>query len=220
MGRIKKFFSSILKSSKRDGDARTSGQSQPAVLTNVAEVSQHLAQPVSTSEAAATTSEFPTGHQGDADVEQVERGTDSIPTPLNTSLVNYSAIPAASQILDRGGEKFGLFPMNLKAKGLGMTTTQGSNTAGDSRNPLIETYPIDIVAIHGITGDAYNTWTHDNGKLWLSDFLNDDLPGARIFSYGYDASVFFSFSEGGYDQFARTLLACINQARTSEVGFL
>src|SRR2546429_9413121 len=54
-----------------------------------------------------------------------------------------------------------------------------------------ETYLLDIVAVHGITGDAYNTWTHENGKFWLQDFVPKKFPGARVFSFGYPAEVFF-----------------------------
>src|SRR5438034_11849508 len=35
----------------------------------------------------------------------------------------------------------------------------------------------DIVAIHGINGHAYKTWTHENGAFWLQDFLPEQIPG-------------------------------------------
>ncbi|KAF8523906.1 hypothetical protein BU17DRAFT_85349 [Hysterangium stoloniferum] len=46
---------------------------------------------------------------------------------------------------------------------------------------------IDIVAIHGFDGHREKSWTADNGKLWLRDFLPQTIPTARILSYGYDA---------------------------------
>ena len=70
-------------------------------------------------------------------------------------------------------------------------------------------YPIDIVAVHGITGSAYSTWTckdKTNSALWLRDFLPQEFPGARIFTYGYPADVFFSKERGDIGTFARTLL--------------
>jgi hypothetical protein len=51
-------------------------------------------------------------------------------------------------------------------------------------------YPVDIVAVHGLNGDSYSTWTHHNGSLWLKDFLPDSLPGCRVFTYGYPSQVF------------------------------
>ncbi|KAG9056275.1 hypothetical protein FS842_011164 [Serendipita sp. 407] len=46
---------------------------------------------------------------------------------------------------------------------------------------------IDIIAIHGLDGHREQSWTAENEKLWLKDFLPNDLPNARILSYGYDA---------------------------------
>ncbi|KAF8510479.1 hypothetical protein BU17DRAFT_98101 [Hysterangium stoloniferum] len=45
---------------------------------------------------------------------------------------------------------------------------------------------IDIVAIHGLDGHREASWTANNGKLWLRDFLPQDVPSARILTYGYD----------------------------------
>jgi hypothetical protein len=42
------------------------------------------------------------------------------------------------------------------------------------------------VAVHGIAGDAHNTWTHENGQFWLRDFIPKFLPDARVISWGYN----------------------------------
>lgn len=76
-----------------------------------------------------------------------------------------------------------------------------------------ETCALDIIAVHGITGDAYDTWKHENGTLWLRDFLPIDFPGARIFSFGYDARVFCSRGNGNVESYARTLLNDIKRER-------
>ena len=69
-----------------------------------------------------------------------------------------------------------------------------------------ECYPVDIVAIHGLSGDAYTTWEDpSSGKLWLRDFLPSILPGCRVFSFAYPADV-FSGAFAGIDQFAKRLL--------------
>ncbi|CCA71494.1 hypothetical protein PIIN_05431 [Serendipita indica DSM 11827] len=49
-------------------------------------------------------------------------------------------------------------------------------------NPIV-----DIIAIHGINGHRENSWTADNGTMWLRDILGADVPNARILTYGYDA---------------------------------
>jgi hypothetical protein len=79
-----------------------------------------------------------------------------------------------------------------------------------------ETFLLDIVALHGITGDAYDTWTHENGKFWLRDFVPEDFPGARVFSFGYDAGIFCSRSKGNLESFARSLLEGLTFERMEE----
>ncbi|KAH6849841.1 hypothetical protein B0I37DRAFT_370018 [Chaetomium sp. MPI-CAGE-AT-0009] len=68
-----------------------------------------------------------------------------------------------------------------------------------------EQYPVDIVAVHGLNGDSYSTWTHQNGSLWLKDFLPGSLPGCRVFTYGYPSQV-FSRSIADVKGYARRLL--------------
>jgi hypothetical protein len=75
----------------------------------------------------------------------------------------------------------------------------------------------DIVAIHGIGGDAYKTWTHENGTLWLRDLLPKSIKGARIFSFGYDAEVVLTKSQAELDDFARSLLNKLRVERDHDV---
>ncbi|KAK0722624.1 Alpha/Beta hydrolase protein, partial [Lasiosphaeria miniovina] len=76
---------------------------------------------------------------------------------------------------------------------------------------------LSIVAVHGLGGDSHRTWTGDNGKLWLRDFLPARLDNSRIFTYGYDAVVAFSKSSAEVDDFARDLLQRVKAARSPAV---
>jgi hypothetical protein len=100
-------------------------------------------------------------------------------------------------------DRYGLLPMHLQNPRFNDTESE-------------ENYLLDVVAVHGITGDAYNTWTHENGKLWLRDFVPDDFPGARVFSFGYNSKVFCSLGEGTVESFARSLLEGLTRERTEE----
>ncbi|KAI0553102.1 hypothetical protein F4679DRAFT_495170 [Xylaria curta] len=48
---------------------------------------------------------------------------------------------------------------------------------------------IEIIFIHGLTGDSYRTWLHPSGIYWPTDLLSEDIPRARILSFRYDADV-------------------------------
>jgi hypothetical protein len=73
-----------------------------------------------------------------------------------------------------------------------------------------------IIAIHRLGGDAYDTWIHENGKLWLRDFLPSQITEARILTYGYDSVVAFSKSSAEVDDFACDLLQRVKWVRKSE----
>jgi len=70
-----------------------------------------------------------------------------------------------------------------------------------------------IVAIHGLTGHWRQTWTHDNGACWLTDFLPDQFPNARIMAYGYNANIFLSKAVTDIKQEAEMLLRYLENNR-------
>ncbi|GKU08032.1 unnamed protein product [Fusarium langsethiae] len=56
-------------------------------------------------------------------------------------------------------------------------------------------YLVDIVAIHGLGGHPYKTWTEKADRhLWLRDSLPIHVPEARIMTFGYDSVVLFGKS--------------------------
>ncbi len=48
-----------------------------------------------------------------------------------------------------------------------------------------------ICFVHGLTGNRKSTWTHKGvtKTFWPEKLLPGDLPKARIFTFGYNASV-------------------------------
>ena len=74
---------------------------------------------------------------------------------------------------------------------------------------------IDVVAVHGLQGDAYKTWEHDNGSLWLRDFLPADIPHALIMTFGYNSTIAFSKSVAKIEDKALELLNLLSAKRSS-----
>ncbi|KAK4144482.1 uncharacterized protein C8A04DRAFT_11422, partial [Dichotomopilus funicola] len=67
-----------------------------------------------------------------------------------------------------------------------------------------------IVAVHGLGGHWIRTWQHDNGQVWLRDFLPAQLRELeirpRIMSFGYNANTTFTKSVGGISDQSMMLL--------------
>jgi hypothetical protein len=77
----------------------------------------------------------------------------------------------------------------------------------------------DVVAVHGLGGHAYNTWTHENGVMWLRDIACRELPGARLYTFGYDSGVAFSRGTSDIRGYANSLLEELRRERqTVEVS--
>lgn len=83
---------------------------------------------------------------------------------------------------------------------------------------------ISIIAVHGLDGHWRKTWTADNGVFWLQDLLPEVVPGARVFSYGYDSRTHDSSPVA--DQFiydhARSLVAelALEREETDVSGYV
>ncbi|KAK5558288.1 hypothetical protein LTR46_003537 [Exophiala xenobiotica] len=70
-------------------------------------------------------------------------------------------------------------------------------------------YELSVVAVHGLGGDFYKTWASSDSQkqtLWLSQLLPKELPGARIFSFGYESAPTFSRCVTGFSDAANELL--------------
>ncbi|KAG0648829.1 hypothetical protein D0Z07_4939, partial [Hyphodiscus hymeniophilus] len=77
-----------------------------------------------------------------------------------------------------------------------------------------------IVAVHGLNGDPYRTWTTKSGICWLKDLLPANLKNARVLTFGYNAnatSFLGSTSSDRILQHAQTLVAQLNADREASL---
>ncbi|KAG4279117.1 hypothetical protein FPRO04_13726 [Fusarium proliferatum] len=75
----------------------------------------------------------------------------------------------------------------------------------------------DIIAIAGLDGHAYGSWRSKGnlGRMWLRDFLSNDLPSCRTMIYGYNSKL----SSHGIDtimDYGRGLMEELKKIRNTE----
>ncbi|KAI1386356.1 uncharacterized protein F4822DRAFT_409788 [Hypoxylon trugodes] len=89
---------------------------------------------------------------------------------------------------------------------------------------------VDIVAVHGLGGDAFKTWSSENGQMWLRDFLPKQLKGppvdfangpndsktARVMTFEYNANIFTSAPSARSFEFAEEFLSALKDKRRNE----
>ena len=95
------------------------------------------------------------------------------------------------------------------------TVGQGTNVLRVITNND-ETKAVEIVAIHGLFGHPFETWQADNGNFWLESLLPNDLPSARIMTYGWTSNLTSKNAMTDLDTVALGLLYELSAKRTLE----
>ncbi|RYC80265.1 hypothetical protein BFJ63_vAg16850 [Fusarium oxysporum f. sp. narcissi] len=77
---------------------------------------------------------------------------------------------------------------------------------------------VDICAVHGLGGNAIDTWTANNGRMWLRDFLpvSNHFKGSRIMTFGFDSDLTDRSTVMELENWAETLLLSLNEVRTTD----
>ena len=79
---------------------------------------------------------------------------------------------------------------------------------------------VDIVLIHGLKGHPFTTWLDaQSGTYWPFHLLRQDVPNARIMTFGYDSDpvkILMSAGQNTLRNHANTLLADLVHARTAD----
>ncbi len=71
-----------------------------------------------------------------------------------------------------------------------------------------------VVAVHGLNSNAIHAWTHEKKVMWLEDLLPEQLPNARIMTYGYNSSVYKDATSGRIQDHAKGLLNALDGQRS------
>ena len=72
-----------------------------------------------------------------------------------------------------------------------------------------------VVAVTGLPGHAFESWrNHESNRMWLQDFLPDNIKGIRIMTYGYNTEL-VSANTGRLLDHRRDLIQQIQSARGS-----
>ncbi|KAF5254431.1 hypothetical protein FANTH_689 [Fusarium anthophilum] len=77
---------------------------------------------------------------------------------------------------------------------------------------------VDICAVHGLGGNAIDTWTTKSGKLWFRDFLpeHESFKNSRVMTFGYDSDLTDRRTVMELGSWAEALLQSLNEVRTDE----
>lgn len=65
-----------------------------------------------------------------------------------------------------------------------------------------ENAAMDVIFIHGLTGDALDTWTNEDKDFW-PNWLISDFPDVSVYTMGYPASMFEKWAKKEMDIFER-----------------
>lgn len=141
------------------------------------------------------------GVEDSGNESKASRGTtfDTLVTPSEVDTVRSDTQLSARSTTGDRKERWGLFVLEPQ----------------DDNDPEA----IDIVALHGLNGHWEKTWQSDKptskggGAMWLRDFLPQQIPHARVMSFGYDSVLLFSKSTSDVGTFAEQLLESLLSRR-------
>ncbi|KAH6673367.1 hypothetical protein B0J14DRAFT_540799 [Halenospora varia] len=98
------------------------------------------------------------------------------------------------------------------------SASASSSSSSSDRASSTSRTDFDIVAVHGLFGQGFDSWTGGKEQIWLKDMLPRKLPDARIMAFAYDhnSTTRKSFSASSISEIALDLLDSLGSKRTTE----
>ena len=155
-----------------------------------------------------------------ANLELREAG--SVPLPAT----EQAAVPLSNRTSDRTEAiTFGVIPNPPHQNESCPLRPEAGQTYGPRvlyQPPKVSETLVDIIFIHGLTGDSLHTWLEPSqNKYWPTDILIHDITTARVLAFGYDADVTKSIgpvSQNNLRNHALTLLSDLANHRIDEAS--
>jgi pimeloyl-ACP methyl ester carboxylesterase len=76
----------------------------------------------------------------------------------------------------------------------------------------------DIVAVTGLAGHAFGSWSSSPRQMWLRDFLPQDIPDVAIYTYGYGSRLQHASSRSIISDHARRFVDKLAYLRSTITG--
>jgi hypothetical protein len=73
-----------------------------------------------------------------------------------------------------------------------------------------------LIAITGLASPAFGSWQNEEGAMWLRDYLPQDIPGLRIFIYGYPSKLHESVSRASMWDYTQEFMKTVVELRRNE----
>src|SRR5439155_14466195 len=76
----------------------------------------------------------------------------------------------------------------------------------------------DIVAVTGLAGHAFGSWSSSPRQMWVRDFLPQDIPDIAIYTYGYESRLQHASSRSIISDHARRFVDKLAYLRSTNTG--